>query len=94
MGLLFSTFGKGYAIVARNIAAQYSVDGAWKLHDFARGAILEAKAASRYISAGFEWLAETASPFLKQFTSIMHLMVSLLVLKQLMQIQILIFQIL
>ena len=65
LGPLFRTFGKGYGAVAKQIASQVTTEGAWKLGNFARGAVLEAKAAAGYVAKGYEWLAESASPFFK-----------------------------
>jgi RHS repeat-associated protein len=61
---LWSTFGKGYAKVATEIAGQFTASGAWKLGNFARGAILEAKAAMTIFKDGYEWLANI-SPFFR-----------------------------
>lgn len=63
IGPLFRTFGKGYAAVARDIAGKFSYESTWKLGSFARGAILEAKYAAKLAGKGFDWLAETISPF-------------------------------
>lgn len=63
---LFTTFGKAYGTVARNIAARFSFEAAWtKLGAGARGLILEAKMADHYIAQGFTWLAEI-TPFFKK----------------------------
>jgi hypothetical protein len=65
---LFRTFGKGYGLVAREIAEKFTIQELWGLSskwNFVRGSLLEVKMATTYIAKGFEWLAETASPFFK-----------------------------
>jgi RHS repeat-associated protein len=67
IGPLFRTFGKGYSKVASEIASKFTLEGVWGLgNNLARGILIEAKLASKYIDNGMQWMAEV-SPFFRGF---------------------------